>query len=709
VFNRYHRPTARRRRRVRGGLSLRDVQGLSPGDFVVHVDHGIGRFAGLHKITVREKQQEAVKLEFFGGDELFVSVGALHKLHKYTGKEGHQPKLTKLGSGQWERAKSRTKKRVKDLARDLISLYAKRKASRGHSFAPDSTWQREMEASFKWEDTPDQAAAAAAVKEDMELPTPMDRLVCGDVGFGKTEIAVRAAFKAVQDGKQAAVLVPTTLLAMQHYETFSERLARYPVKVEQLSRLMSASEIKDVLDRVASGDVDIVIGTQRLAGKKVQFKDLGLLIIDEEQRFGVGVKERLRQMRASVDTLTLTATPIPRTLQFSLLGVRDLSTIDTPPANRQPVQTEIHTFNTDLIRDAILYEVGRGGQIFFVHNRVQTIDEMAATLRALVPDVRIRIAHGQMPTAELEGTMHAFMAGEFDVLVSTNIVESGIDVGNANTILINHAERFGLSDLHQLRGRVGRSDQKAFCYLLVPTIHALTREARMRLQAVEEFSDLGSGFAIAMRDLDIRGAGALLGAEQSGFIEDLGYETYHKILEEAVQELRLEEFSDLFDDQPLPTPETTIDVEEDAYIPATYVSNNTERMNLYRRLADVSDEEGLDRFRQELGDRFGPLPAEVDALLTAAAIRPLAEALRLPKVTFKNRRLFLSLPEPSEDPAFQESIFHPLLERLGGLEQRYVLKETKSKRLQAIVQDIPDLSTALRVMRQLQPELALAA
>ena len=710
IFHRYHRPTARNRKRVKGGLSLRDLQGLSPGDFVVHVDYGIGKFAGLHKITVRGKQQEAVKVRFKDDDELFVNVNALHKLHKYTGKEGHQPKLTKLGSGQWERAKGRTKKRVKDIARDLVKIYAQRKASSGYGFAADSVWQREMEASFRWEDTPDQALAASAVKEDMEQAIPMDRLVCGDVGFGKTEIAVRGAFKAVQDGKQVAVLVPTTILALQHFETFTERLDRYPVKIAQLSRFVSSSEQKETLEKLKKGEVDIVIGTQRLAGKKVDFHNLGLLIIDEEQRFGVTVKERLRKMRAEVDTLTLTATPIPRTLQFSLLGVRDLSIINTPPPNRQPVVTEIHTFDRDLIRDAILYEVNRGGQVFFVHNRVRTIEEMAAMIRALVPDVRIKVAHGQMKASDLEDVMHDFIQRKFDVLVSTSIVESGIDVSNANTIIIDRAERFGLSDLHQLRGRVGRSDRKAFCYLLVPSVHTLTREARMRLQAVEEFSDLGSGFNIAMRDLDIRGAGAMLGAEQSGFIEDLGYETYHRILEEAVQELRSEEFSDLFKGEAAPpVGETTIDVEEDALIPGDYVSNNTERMNLYRRLADLSEPDELAAFRQELDDRFGTIPPEVDALLTAAEMKADAQALRLPRVQFKNQRLFLDLPTQEEDPYFYEARFHPLLERLANLDRRYVLKETKSGKLRAIVQSVTDIATAKRLLERVRPVEALAA
>lgn len=703
VFNRYHRPTARKRKKVVGGLSLRDVQNLTPGDFVVHIDHGIGRFAGLHKIRVKDSVREAVRLEFHGSDELFVNVSALHKLHKYTGKEGHQPSLTRLGTGQWEKVKNRVRKRVKDIARDLIQLYAKRKASPGFAFSGDSTWQREMEASFKYEDTPDQAQAATTVKEDMEQAMPMDRLVCGDVGFGKTEIAIRAAFKAVQDGKQVAVLVPTTLLAMQHFETFSRRLAKYPVKIAQMSRLVPAPDLKKVQEGMKDGTIDIVIGTQRLAGKNIKFKDLGLLVIDEEQRFGVTVKERLRKMRAEVDTLILTATPIPRTLQFSLMGVRDLSTINTPPPNRRPVQTEIHTFNRDLIRDAILYEVNRGGQVFYVHNRVQNIEEHSAMIQALAPNVRVKIAYGQMPPEQLESVMHGFIQHEFDVLVSTNIVESGIDVANANTIIIANAQNFGLSDLHQLRGRVGRSDVNAFCYLLVPSVHTLTREARMRLKAVEEFSDLGSGFSIAMRDLDIRGAGAMLGAEQSGFIEDIGYETYHKILEDAVAELRREEFADLFpESEQRSAVESTIDVEVDAFLPVTYVADNTERMNLYRRLADKSDEKNLSFFRQELEDRFGSIPPEVESLLAVATMKPLAEALRLPRVAFKNQRLFLTFPDPEADKLFYEQDFHPLLARLGNLPNRYVMKESTGGKLRAIVQEVSDLNAALAVLRTLQ-------
>ena len=710
LFDRYHRPTARKRKKARGGLSLREVKALRPGDFVVHVDYGIGQFAGLQTITVREQKQEAVRLLFSGGDELFVNVAALHKLHKYTGKEGHQPKLTKLGTGAWDRLKARTKKRVKDIARDLIQIYAKRRASQGFAFKGDTVWQRELEASFEFEETPDQAASIEAIKEDMQQPVPMDRLVCGDVGFGKTEVAVRAAFKAIQDGKQVAVVVPTTVLARQHTETFTKRMGRFPIQIRQLSRFVTTADQKEVIAGLAEGTVDVVIGTQRVLSKDVRFKDLGLLIVDEEQRFGVGAKEKLRKLRPNVDTLTLTATPIPRTLQFSLLGARDLSLIQTPPANRQPVLTEIHTFDRDLIRDAILYEVNRGGQVFFIHNRVQTIDEMAAMVRALVPDVRIRTAHGQMPAAALEKTMMDFMDREFDVLVSTTIVESGLDVSNANTMIVNHAERHGLADLHQLRGRVGRNDQKAFCYLLVPSIHSLTKEARQRLQAVEEFSDLGAGFNLSMRDLDIRGAGNMLGAEQSGFIEDVGFETYHRILDEAVQELRHEEFAELFADQDAapPPPEPTVDVEDDVFIPQDYVSNPVERLNLYRRLAELETPEAIEAFRAELDDRFGPTPDEIDTLLRLAAMRPLAMRLRLPRVVWKNQRLFLSVPEPSDDPYFHQRVFNPLLGALGGLDRRYVLKDSRSGKLRAIIQDVPSLAAAEALLARLADTVAEA-
>lgn len=704
IFNRYHRPTTRKRQQRQGGLSLRELQNLRPGDFVVHVDYGIGKFGGLQKIIIREKQQEAVRVFFAGDDVLYVNVNALYKLHKYTGKEGHQPRLTKLGSGQWERTKARTKKRVKDIARDLILLYARRKSSKGYAFEADSVWQQEMEASFEFEDTPDQAVAAEAVKADMQTPVPMDRLVCGDVGFGKTEVAVRAAFKAAQEGKQVAVLVPTTVLARQHHETFKKRLDRFPLRIEMLSRFRTSAAQKTVVRDLEKGAVDIVIGTHRLVSKDIKFKDLGLLIIDEEQRFGVGVKERLRQLRVDVDTLTLTATPIPRTLQFSLMGARDLSIINTPPPNRQPILTEIHTFDKDLIRDAIRYEISRGGQVFFIHNRVQSIEEISAMLRALVPDVRIQVAHGQMQSTRLERVMMGFIDKKFDVLVSTSIIENGLDISNANTIIIHHAQRFGLAELHQLRGRVGRSDRKAFCYLLVPSIHALTREARQRLQAVEELSDLGSGFQIAMRDLDIRGAGNLLGGEQSGFIAEVGFETYHKILDEAVQELRFEEFHDLFKDAPAPQPdETTVDVEEDAFIPESYLSNHLERLGLYRRISEAGSTAALDDLRAEMNDRFGPVPDEVDNLMLAVEIKLLGQALRLAKVQFKNQRLFLEMPTQEADPHFYELIFHPLLDKLNHLALRCVLKETKNKKLRAIVQDVRDLASARSILEQLIP------
>lgn len=704
IFNRYHRPTARKKKKRYGGINLRELKNLTPGDFVVHVDFGIGKFDGLQKIEVRGTQQEVVRVAYQGSDVLYVNINALYKLHKYTGKEGHQPRLTKLGSGQWERKKARTKKRVKDIARDLIQLYAKRRSSKGHAFPPDTIWQRELEASFQYEDTPDQAVASEAVKQDMEQPIPMDRLVCGDVGFGKTEVAIRAAFKAAQEAKQVAVLVPTTILAAQHYETFSKRLANFPIQVDVLSRFRSKDQQRETVKKLKAGVVDILIGTHRIASKDIKFNDLGLLIIDEEQRFGVSMKEKLRKLRAEVDTLALTATPIPRTLQFSLMGARDLSIISTPPPNRQPIVTEIHTFDKNLIRDAILYETTRGGQVFFIHNRVQSIEEVSAMIRALVPDIRAQVAHGQMPPSQLERVMQAFIDKKFDVLISTNIVENGVDISNANTIIINNANRFGVSELHQLRGRVGRSDRKAFCYLLVPSIHALTREAKQRLQAIEEFSDLGSGFNIAMRDLDIRGAGNMLGAEQSGFIEEMGYETYLKILDEAVQELRSEEFSDLFDVPPPQPGETTVDVEQDAFIPASYIANHVERLNLYRRISEANTRDHLSGISNELEDRFGPVPQEVENVLLAIQLRLLAAELRLPKITFKNRRLFLEIPGPEQDAYFFDNLFHPLLERLSQLARRYVLKESKSKKLRAIIQDVPNLKEGLMLMEKLVPE-----
>ncbi len=710
IFDRYHRPSTRRRAKRKGGISLRELRNLTPGDFVVHVDYGIGRFAGLKKIRVRDRYQESVRLEYRDDDVLYVNINALHKLHRYTGKEGHHPRLTKLGSGQWEKTKARTKKRVKDIARDLIKIYARRLSTPGYAFPPDTLWQREMEASFQYEDTPDQGTAAEAVKSDMERPTPMDRLVCGDVGFGKTEIAVRAAFKAVQDGKQVALLVPTTILASQHNETFNERLGRYPVSVEMISRFRSKQDQQKVLAGLERGEVDIVIGTHRLTSKDIRFKNLGLIIIDEEQRFGVAAKEKLRALRAEVDTLTLTATPIPRTLQFSLMGARDLSIVATPPPNRQPIATEIHTFDKHLIRDAIRFELSRNGQVFFIHNRVQSIEEVSAMLRSLLPDVRIQVAHGQMKPSTLERVMFDFKKGKFDVLVSTNIIENGLDIANANTMIINRADRFGLAELHQLRGRVGRSNRKAFCYLLVPTIHGLTREARQRLQAVEEFSDLGSGFNLAMRDLDIRGAGAMLGAEQSGFIEDVGFETYHRILDEAVQELRSQEFSDVFKGAPPPkAAETSVDLEEDALIPDNYLSDSVERLNMYRRISEASTVDSLEGIREELDDRFGSPPPEVDNLMIAMELRILGQNLRLTRVAVKNERLFLTIPKTDDDPHFYETIFHPLLAAAADLQRRYVVKESRKGLTRIIVQEVERLDDAIEILRTIESSVSPTA
>ena len=709
IFSRFHRPATTRTKKSRG-LSLRALQDLTVGDFVVHIDYGVGTFEGLKTIIVRDKKQEAAKIVYRDNDSLYVNINAIHKLHKYSGKEGHQPQLTKLGTGQWERKKARTKKHVKDIARDLIKLYAKRRAASGHAYPPDTIWQQEMEASFQYEDTPDQSTAIDLVKADMMESSPMDRLVCGDVGFGKTEVAVRAAFKAVQDGRQVAVLVPTTILAEQHYETFTARLANYPVRIAALSRFRSKDEQKQILKDTADGKIDILIGTHRITSKDVKFANLGLLVVDEEQRFGVSVKEKLRKLKVDVDTLTLTATPIPRTLQFSLLGARDLSVISTPPPNRQAIVTEIHTFDSELIRDAIMYELNRGGQVFFIHNRVKSIEEMAAKLRDSIPDIRLRIAHGQMPPSRLEKVMFDFKSKKFDVLLSTNIIENGLDIANANTIIINHANRFGLAELHQLRGRVGRSDRKAFCYLLVSSIHGLTREARQRLQALEEFSNLGAGFGLAMRDMDIRGAGNLLGAEQSGFIADVGFETYHKILDEAVRELRHDEFEGLFGDVPVSAPfETTVDLDGEALIPNAYISNNLERLNIYRRIAEVQTKNALDELADELKDRFGPLPEEVDNLFVASDIRLIGQALHLPRIAFRNQRLFLTLPPDSDATYFSQMLFRPLLEFAEEIDHRFVMKESKKGAMRIIIQDVADLTIARQLCEQMQERVATVA
>ena len=689
IFERYHRFRLKEGfRKSKEAITLKELMALEPGDFVVHIDHGVGTFSGLQKIDVNGKEQEAIRLTYKDGDILYVSIHSLHRISKYTGKEGTQPSLHRLGSQTWQNTKSKAKKRVKEIAYDLLKLYAKRKSSQGFAFAPDTYLQNELEASFMYEDTPDQEAATKAVKEDMESESPMDRLVCGDVGFGKTEVAIRAAFKAATDGKQVAVLVPTTVLSLQHYRTFRNRLRDFPVKVAYLNRFKTGNKLKETLEAIKSGDVDIVIGTHKLVGKQVQFKDLGLLIIDEEQKFGVAVKDKLKTLRENVDTLTLTATPIPRTLQFSLMGARDLSIISTPPPNRHPVETVLASFNEETIRDAVVYEIMRGGQVYFVHNRVQNIKEIAGIIQRLVPDARVGIGHGQMTGEQLEEVMTNFMDGTYDVLVATTIVESGIDIPNANTMIINDAHNFGLSDLHQLRGRVGRSNKKAFCYLLAPPLHILPSESRKRLQAIEQFSDLGSGMNIAMRDLDIRGAGDLLGAEQSGFITDIGYEMYQKILEEAMRELKEEQFADLFAEELAAdedfVADTVLETDLELLIPDEYVSSISERIQLYRKLDNSNSEEELAKFREEIVDRFGPVPQETEDLLDSIRLRRMANEIGFEKLILKSGTMIGYFVSNQDSRYYQSAKFTRVLEFLkrhhkdasmyeknGGLRMRF--------------------------------------
>ena len=642
IFGRYYRYKSPKRYSKTQAITLRELRTLQPGDYVVHIDYGIGRFAGLSKVESNGKQQEVIRLLYKDDDLVYVGLQALHKISKYTGKEGVAPTITKLGSSAWEQKKRKVKTKIKDIAKELIQLYSKRRQSSGCSFGPDSFLQARLASSFLYEDTPDQAMATEAVKKDMEAPYPMDRLVCGDVGFGKTEIAIRAAFKAVNDRKQVAVLVPTTILALQHYNSFRARLADFGVSIAYINRFRTSREVKATLEAVAAGQVQILIGTHKILSQQVKFHDLGLLIIDEEQKFGVQAKDRLKQLRVNVDVLTLTATPIPRTLHFSLMGARDLSIINTPPLNRQPVSTSIHTFAPTIIKEGIDYELQRGGQVFFVHNRVGDIEEVANMIRKLVPDCRIGVAHGQMQSMRLEQCMLRFMQGTYDVLVATSIIESGLDIPNANTIFIHNSHLFGLSDLHQMRGRVGRSNRKAFCYLLAPPTSTLTAEARRRLSALEEFSDLGDGFKVAMRDLDIRGAGDLLGAEQSGFIADVGFDTYCKILDDAVKELKEGEFRELFaeelrekDHAPL-AQDCTIETDLEVLIPATYVSNVAERIDLYTRLDRLQDETALQTFQAELQDRFGALPSPVRVLMELVQLRWLAKKLGFSKLKLKN-------------------------------------------------------------------------
>jgi transcription-repair coupling factor (superfamily II helicase) len=684
LFERFHRYKTRAKASKSKALTIKELKALHPGDYIVHVDYGVGRFAGLEKVDVSGKKQEAVRLIFRDDDLLYVNIHSLHKISKYSGQEGTAPAMSKLGSPEWENKKSRAKKQVRDIAKDLIALYAKRRSAPGFSFTRDSVLQIELESSFIYEDTPDQAIATQDVKTDMEKSYPMDRLVCGDVGFGKTEVAIRAAFKAVNDRKQVAILVPTTILAMQHFHTFKERLGDLPLKVDYINRFRTAKEIKEIVAQVKTGEIDILIGTHKIVNKDIVFKDLGLLIIDEEQKFGVKVKDQLKNLRVNVDVLTLTATPIPRTLHFSLMGARDLSIIATPPPNRQPVTTEVQTFQEEVIRDAIAYELRRGGQVFFVHNRVGEIDSIANLIMKLVPDARVASAHGQMDGKKLEKIMVDFINHEYDVLVSTNIIESGLDIPNANTILINRAHMFGLSDLHQMRGRVGRSNKKAFCYLLTSPMSGLTAEARKRLQTLEEFSDLGDGFKVAMKDLDIRGAGNLLGAEQSGFITDLGFEMYHKILDEAVQELKENEFASLFEVDlaekvKVLVQDCTIETDLELLIPEEYVANISERLGLYSKLDGIKDEEALSKFSANLLDRFGPLPTEVEDLLETVRLRWKAEKLGVEKLTLKGNQMKCYLLPSSRDDFYSSGVFQKIMRFAQLNSKNCKIKEYKNR------------------------------
>ncbi|MDO6674004.1 transcription-repair coupling factor [Tenacibaculum sp. 1_MG-2023] len=683
IFERYYKFRLKNGYAKKQSITLQELTKLDVGDYVTHIDHGIGKFGGLQKIDVEGKKQEAIKLIYGDRDILYVSIHSLHKISKFNGKDGKPPKVYKLGSNAWKKVKQKTKARVKHIAFNLIQLYAKRKLQKGFAFGPDTHMQHELEASFLYEDTPDQFSSTQEVKADMEKEQPMDRLVCGDVGFGKTEIAIRAAFKAVDNGKQVAVLVPTTVLAFQHFKTFSKRLKDFPVTIDYLNRFRTTKQRKGVLEGVTDGSVDIVIGTHQLTNKAVQFKDLGLLVIDEEQKFGVAAKDKLKTIKENVDTLTLTATPIPRTLQFSLMAARDLSVIKTPPPNRHPIETNVIRFSEETIRDAISYEVSRGGQVFFIHNRIENIKEVAGLLQRLVPSAKIGIGHGQMEGKKLEELMLGFMNNEFDVLVSTTIIESGLDVPNANTIFINNANNFGLSDLHQMRGRVGRSNKKAFCYFITPPYHHMTDDARKRIQALELFSDLGSGLNIAMKDLEIRGAGDLLGGEQSGFINDIGFDTYQKILHEAIEELKENEFKDLYPtDENAPkeyVKEVQIDTDFEILFPDDYVNSVTERLSLYNKLGTLTTEEELETFETEIIDRFGEYPTQVADLLDSVRIKWLAKELGLEKVVLKQKRLIGYFVSDQQSAFYQTEAFTKMLKYVQHNPKSCVMKEKKTK------------------------------
>ena len=706
IFNRYKRFRLKETFNQKDqALTLKELHGLKPGDFITHIDHGVGEFSGLEKIVQNGKTQEAIRIIYKNSDILYVSIHSLHRISKFTSKDGTIPKVDKLGSNAWAKLKQKTKKKVKELAFDLIKLYAERKAKSGFAFSPDSYLQTELEASFLYEDTPDQFKATNDVKQDMESPIPMDRLVCGDVGFGKTEVAVRAAFKAVADNKQVAILVPTTILAWQHYQTFKNRLRDFPVKIDYLSRFKTRKSQQETIKKVASGEVDILIGTHRIVGKDIKFLDIGLLIVDEEQKFGVSVKDKLKTLKADVDTLTLTATPIPRTLQFSLMQARDLSVINTPPPNRQPILTEVHTFNEELIRDAISYEISRGGQVFFINNRVQNIQEVAGMISRLVPDARVLIGHGQMKGDELEEKMLSFINGEYDVLVATTIIESGLDIPNANTIIINNANNFGLSDLHQMRGRVGRSNRKAFCYLLAPPLASLSADSRKRLQALEQFSDLGSGFQIAMKDLDIRGAGNLLGGEQSGFISEIGFDMYQKILNEAIQELKETQFKELYQDEKEQfVQDCQIETDLEILIPDDYISNIAERINLYKELDNSETEEQLQQFAHQLRDRFGEIPQPTIEMIDTVRLRWLAKEIGLEKLVLKQNKMVGFFISNQDSPYYQSEKFTKVLQFVQHNPTAGRLKERKDK-LSIVFESVSSVKEAILALEPMSLSL----
>tara|TARA_R110002050_G_scaffold74110_2_gene159153 strand:+ start:3546 stop:6917 length:3372 start_codon:yes stop_codon:yes gene_type:complete len=707
IFERYHKFHVKNSYAKKQAITLKELNKLEIGDYVTHIDHGIGKFGGLQKIDVEGKKQEAIKLMYGERDILYVSIHSLHKISKFNGKDGTPPKIYKLGSGAWKKIKDKTKSRVKKIAFNLIKVYAKRRLEKGFQYNPDSYLQNELEASFIYEDTPDQSTATEDVKRDMESERPMDRLICGDVGFGKTEVAIRAAFKAVDNGKQVAVLVPTTILAFQHHRTFTERLKDMPVTVDYLNRFRTAKEKKDTIERLAAGKVDIIIGTHQLVNKNVKFKDLGLLIVDEEQKFGVAVKDKLKSIKENVDVLTLTATPIPRTLQFSLMAARDLSTITTAPPNRYPIESQVVRFNEEIIRDAISYEIERGGQIFFIHNRIENIKEVAGMIQRLVPDAKVAVGHGQMEGKKLEALMLGFMNSEFDVLVSTTIVESGLDVTNANTIFINNANNFGLSDLHQMRGRVGRGNKKAFCYFITPPYEVMTNDARKRIEALEQFTELGSGFNIAMKDLEIRGAGDLLGGEQSGFINEIGFETYQKILAEAIDELKENEFKDLYDEVEGPhekifVKETQIDSDFELLFPDDYINNITERLTLYTDLNQVKDEIALQKFEAQLVDRFGELPDQAADLLNSVRIKWIANSIGLEKIVMKQGKMIGYFISDQQSAFYQTPNFTRVLQYVQAHAQQCKIKEKQTRnglRLLLVFENIRSVDRAYLALK----------